>query len=119
MSKPNPYEQFREALTARDYARVRETAAALPEGVPLADAVDVVLLIGMFAPERYEAAAVRWTGRFCQEQPTDLDELLQVITAFQVLGRDRDSQRSRGQLIDLANGRRQTPPRTRSGAWYA
>jgi len=115
----NPYEEFREALAAGDLARVRETAAALPDGVPLADAVDVVLLFGSRHPKRYEEAAVRWTGRLCVEQRIDLDELMQVITSFQVLGRDRDSQRSRGYLIDIAQGRKQGPPRTRTGAWYA
>jgi len=119
MSKPNPYEEFQEALRARDYPRVCETAAALPDGVPLADAVDIVLLIGMHRRERYEAAAVRWAGRLCAEQPIDLDELMQVVTSFQVLGRDWDSQRSRGYLIDIAQGRKQGPPRTRSEAWYA
>ena len=119
MSKPDSYEELRAAIAARDLARVREIAAALPDGVPLADAVDVVLLFGMYHPKRYEEAAVRWAGRLCTEQPTDLDELMLVITCFQVLGRDRDSQRSRGHLIDIANGRRQTPPRTRTGTWYA
>ncbi len=60
-----PYARFVAALEARDLPFILRHADALTFGLP--DAVRVCLLISERAPERLEAACVRWIRRFAAE----------------------------------------------------
>ena len=60
-----PYARFVAALEARDLPFILRHADTLAFGLP--DAVRVCVLVSEQAPERLEAACVRWIRRFAAE----------------------------------------------------
>jgi hypothetical protein len=88
-SQGGPYTRFRRALAAGDMLQVRAAAAELP-AVPLDDALDVCLLVHGAEPGRFDAAAVRWLGRFALERARSVGELRQAVAAFERLPRAPD-----------------------------
>ena len=86
--KGSSYAHFRRALSAGHLHLVRQAAAELPR-VPLEDALDVTLLIGLREPERLERAAVRWLARLALERPAVTAwDLRWGLLAFEALARD-------------------------------
>ena len=64
----SPYARLRRALDRGNPTAALSTAAELPH-VPLAEALEICLLLRDVEPARYERAAVRWHARFCRELP--------------------------------------------------
>ncbi len=82
------YARFRRALLTQNLTLIRATAAELPV-VRLDDALQVCLLLRDREPERYEAAAVRWIGRFCAERlEVSLEDVGEATTAFALMRRE-------------------------------
>jgi len=101
-SQGSAYSRFRRALATGNLTLIRAAAADLPQ-VRLDDALHVCVLLRDQAPERYEAAAVRWIGRFCVEKhDVSLDDVEQARGAF-VLMR-REPERALGVLQALCAG---------------
>ncbi|WP_205698149.1 hypothetical protein [Conexibacter sp. SYSU D00693] len=70
---------------------IRAAAAELPQ-VRLDDALQVCVLLRDREPQRYEAAAVRWIGRFCVEKhDVTLDDVDQARAAFALMRREPES----------------------------
>jgi hypothetical protein len=79
-----PYARFKAALQARDLAFILRHADGLTFGLP--DAVEVCLLISEQAPERLEAASVRWIRRYAAEASGQLwDDYKLIVEAFDAL----------------------------------
>jgi hypothetical protein len=70
---------FRRALDKRNLALAIAEARDLPV-INLADALELLLLIGDHQPERYDRAAARWLARYCLEVP-DVDLAEAALTA--------------------------------------
>ena len=84
-SDGSAYSRFRRALLTGNLTLIRAAAAELPQ-VRLEDALQVCVLLRDREPERYEAAAVRWIGRFCVEkQDVSLEDVDQARSAFAML----------------------------------
>jgi predicted transport protein len=87
-SSGSPYSRFRRALGTGNLTLIRAAAAELPQ-IRLDDALQVCVLLRDREPERYEAAAVRWIGRFCVERPeVTLEDVDQARAAFSLMRRD-------------------------------
>jgi hypothetical protein len=65
-SQGSPYGRFRRALDNGNALAALWAAAEL-RSVSLTDALELVLLIRVKAPERFERAALRWHSRYCRE----------------------------------------------------
>jgi hypothetical protein len=59
--------RFDGAIARRDLAGVREAARAFPNGLQLADALAVLVLMEDLEDPAFERAAVRWVARFASE----------------------------------------------------
>ncbi len=71
----------------------------------LADALSLCLLLVDGRPERYEAAALRWHGRYCREtQDVTLDEAQAVLALLGALDGPRRASAARA-LADLFDRR--------------
>lgn len=87
-TQPAAYARFRRALLTKNLTLIRAAAAELPV-VRLEDALQVCVLLRDREPERFEAAAVRWIGRFCLEkQDVSLDDVEHARAAFSLLRRE-------------------------------
>jgi hypothetical protein len=90
-SDVSPYRRFHRALKTRNLHLIRAAAAELPH-VGLDDALQVCLIVREAEPERFDAAAVRWIGRYCAERPNLSLELVDAaVTAFRELERDPEA----------------------------
>jgi hypothetical protein len=79
-----PYARFTAALEAGDLGFILRHADALT--FSLADAVRVCLLISERAPERLEAACVRWMRRYAAEaEDQRWDDYGLIVEAFDAL----------------------------------
>ena len=65
-SQGSPHGRFQRAVE-RGNLLAAETAARELGPLPLADALELLLLIAAKEPTRFERAAVRWFGRYCVE----------------------------------------------------
>jgi hypothetical protein len=84
----SPHARFRRALATKNLLIIRAAAAELPQ-INLDDALHVCVLLRDREPERYDAAAVRWIGRFCAEQPdVTLEEVDLACSAFEEMRLD-------------------------------
>jgi predicted transport protein len=87
-SDGSSYARFRRALLTKNLTLIRAAAAELPQ-VRLEDALQVCVLLRDREPERYEAAAVRWIGRFCVEkQDVSLEDVDHARSAFSLMRRE-------------------------------
>jgi hypothetical protein len=97
-----PYARFGTALQARDLAFILRHADGLTFG--LTDAVKVCLLISEQAPERLEAAAVRWVQRYAAEASGQRwGDYRLIVEAFDTL--PGEGKRAAGQLLTLCSER--------------
>jgi hypothetical protein len=103
-SDGSPYTRFRRALDAGNLNLVVAAAAELPR-VGLDDALRVCLLLRDGDPERFERAAVRWTGRFALEaRNVSLEAIERAITALNVLPDRPDDAMERLAALCTAHG---------------
>src|SRR4051812_48141129 len=84
-SQGSPVTRLRRAIRSGDLLLVRSAAAETR--VDLEDAFAILLLVATREPDRYEATALRWLGRFCSEQGAraslaDLDLLRASLAAL-------------------------------------
>ena len=87
-SDGSPYARFRRALETRNLNTIRAAGAELPR-VGLDDALEVCLVVRERQPEGFEAAAVRWIGRYCTERPDlSLEIVDPAVAAFRDLQRN-------------------------------
>lgn len=87
-SSGSAYARFRRALQTGNLTLIRAAAAELPQ-VRLDDALEVCVLLRDREPERYEAAAVRWIGRFCVERvDVSLEDVDHARRAFTLMRRE-------------------------------
>jgi hypothetical protein len=70
-SKGSPLTRLRRAIRSGDLLLARTAAAELPS-IELDDAALLLVLIARSRPEQFEAAAIRFLGRLCLEQPPTL-----------------------------------------------
>jgi hypothetical protein len=97
-----PYARFMAALQARDLAFIIRHADELTFG--LADAVRVCLLISERAPERLDAACVRWIRRYAAEAPDQRwDDYRLIVDALDALS--AQPERAAGRLLTLCRAR--------------
>lgn len=90
-SQGSPYARFRRALKTRNLTIIRAAAAELPQ-IELADALEVCLIVRDSQPDRFDAAAVRWIGRYCREHPNLTLELVDAaVAAFRQLQQDPEA----------------------------
>lgn len=88
-SQGGPYSRFRRAIKTRNLNIIQAAAAELPR-VYLDDAAAICAVIADKHPERFEAAAVRWILRLCDErQNLTLAEVVQAAEALQDVGDGR------------------------------
>jgi hypothetical protein len=81
--------RFRRALDRGNVTEALSAAAEL-QFVPLAEALELTLLLVEDEPERYERAATRWHLRFAQEVPhVDLRESLAVLALLAAIPANR------------------------------
>jgi hypothetical protein len=79
------------ALDQGDLDFIRAHAAALAP-INLPDALRICLMVRDQEPARYEAAAVRWLGRFALEaRAATLEDLRRVAEALDALPEDPES----------------------------
>lgn len=96
-----PYARFRVALEARDLAFILRHAERMTFG--LADAVAVCQLISQQAPERLDAACVRWVRRYAAEAARQRWEDYRIIVeAFDAIPEDAAAA---GRLVELCSRR--------------
>ena len=60
---------------------IRAAAAELPE-VPLADALEVCMVMAQREPDLYPRAAARWLARYVLDQEVGLDEVERALDAL-------------------------------------
>ena len=98
-SDGSPYARFRRALKTRNLNLIRAAAAEQPQ-VRLEDALEVCLVVRERQPDRFEAAAVRWIGRYCSERRELSLELVDAaVAAFRELQRDPEAGLERLQVL--------------------
>lgn len=98
-SQGSPVARFQRALKTRNLNIIRAAAAELPH-VSLPDALQVCLVVQGSAPERFDAAAVRWIGRFCAECPAvTLEHVDAAVTAFAEMRRHPEAGLARLQAL--------------------
>ncbi len=101
-SQGSAYARFRRALATGNLTIIRAAAADLPH-VRLDDALQVCVLLRDREPQRYEAAAVRWIGRFCVEKhDVTLDDVADARAAFSLMR--EEPERALGMLQALCAG---------------
>ncbi len=84
-SDGSAYTRFQRSLATGNLNLVVAAAAELPR-VGLHDALRVCLLLRDGDPDRFERAAVRWTGRFALEaREVSLEAIELAIAALNVL----------------------------------
>ena len=84
-SDGSPHTRLRRAIQAGNLAIIQVTAAELGY-VTLRDALGILLVIESEAEERFDAAAVRWAGRFALETPDlELAELRGALESLDAL----------------------------------
>ena len=84
-SDGSAYSRFKRALETRNLLLISAAAAELPH-VGLRDALQVCLVLRDGDPERYERAAVRWTGRFALEaNDVSLEAIDRAVAALEAL----------------------------------
>ena len=82
---PLPRPRVLAAFDAEDLGFFKQHAQALAP-IGLRDALRICLLVRDQDPERYQAAAVRWIGRFAVEaKDATLEELAYAVQIFQHL----------------------------------
>jgi hypothetical protein len=97
-----PYARFRTALQARDLAFILRHADGLTFG--LADAIRVCLLISEQAPQRLEAASVRWMQRYATEASGQRwGDYRLIVEAFDAL--PGEGEPAAGRLLALCSER--------------
>src|SRR5690242_3377639 len=84
-SQGSPVTRLRRAIRSGDLLLIRSAAAEAR--VDLEDAFAILLIVAEKEPDRYDAAALRWLGRFCSEQGAraslaDLDLLRASLAAL-------------------------------------
>ena len=83
--KGGDYKWLRVALERGDLPLVKATAAQLP-AIPLADALEIALLVLDREPHNGQRAAVRWLGRLCLERSdVTLAQVRRAVDAFALL----------------------------------
>ena len=104
----SPYARFRRALERRQPTAALSAAAEL-QHVPLADALELLLLLRDRDPARYTRAALRWHARYCREVPcVSLNEAAAVLALLSALA-DADGGAPRA-LAELFHGRELDQP---------
>jgi hypothetical protein len=78
------YSQFKRALARRNVMLAWTLASELPE-IPLADALELLLLARDFEPARFDRAVPRWHARLCTEQPLSTGEAQLALAALSAL----------------------------------
>jgi hypothetical protein len=79
-----PYPRLRAALDAHDLGFIFQHADRLALALP--DAVEVLVLIAQQAPERLEAACLRWLRRYAAEaQEQRLEDYGHIIVGLNAL----------------------------------
>jgi hypothetical protein len=87
------------ALSTRDLAGVRSAARDMPSVVTLSVAVQVLVLMLEVDDPAFDAAAVRWIGRFVNDRKgVELTEVLAAVEALEALP-DPDAQRTLAGLL--------------------
>lgn len=84
----SPHARFLRALQTRNMLIIRAAAAELPF-IRLEDALHVCVVLRDQEPEHFDAAAIRWIGRFCMERPgVTLDDVDDARAAFEQMRTD-------------------------------
>lgn len=78
------YSQFKRALKGRNVMLAWTMAAELPK-VPLADALELLLLARDLEPTRFDRAATRWHARLCTERQLSGGEAQLALAALNAL----------------------------------
>jgi len=100
-SDGSAYARFRRALKTRNLQLIRAAAAELPR-IALGDALEVCLIVRDTRPDRFDAAAVRWIGRYCAERPNlSLEHVDTAVAALRELQRDPEAGLERLQALTL------------------
>jgi hypothetical protein len=103
-SQGSPYARFRRALDGGNATIALAAAADLPH-VGLADALELLLILLDSEPSRFERAALRWHGRYCQEvRDVDLIEAQAVLACLAGLRGSRPEPAAHA-LADLVHRR--------------
>jgi hypothetical protein len=103
-SQGSPYARFRRALDGGN-ATIALAAAADLTHVGLADAMVLLLILLESEPSRFERAALRWHGRYCQEvRDVDLIEAQAVLACLAGLRGSRPEPAAHA-LADLVHRR--------------
>ena len=79
--KGTSYANFRRALASRNLTIIRAAAAELPQ-VPLADALEVCVVMAERDPDLYPRAAARWLARYVLDRDVGLDEVESALDAL-------------------------------------
>lgn len=78
------YSQFRRALKGRHVMQAWVLAAELPS-IPLADALELLLLARDFEPARFDRGVPRWHARLCTERQLSAGEAQLALAALNAL----------------------------------
>ena len=101
---PTPYVMLKTALDGGDLERVLQIARAVGR-VRLDDALRIVLLLRDREEARYEAACVRWVGRFAIEaRGVTLDDVRIAVAALDELPIEPEASMARLQALCVARG---------------
>jgi hypothetical protein len=83
-SQGGVYSQFKRALRGRHVMQAWALAADLPK-VPLADALELLLLARDLEPARFDRGVPRWHARLCTEQRLSGGEAQLALAALNAL----------------------------------
>jgi hypothetical protein len=84
----SPYARFRRSLDTRNMLIIRAAAAELPF-ISLEDALKICVVLRDQEPARFDAAAIRWIGRYCTEREgVTLDDVDDACAAFEQMRTD-------------------------------
>jgi hypothetical protein len=83
-SQGGVYAQFRRALRGRHVIAAWGLAAELPQ-VPLADALELLLLARDLEPARFDRGVPRWHARLCTERRLSAGEAQLALAALNAL----------------------------------
>jgi hypothetical protein len=78
------YMDFRRALETGNLTLIESAARALPQ-VPLADSLEVLVVMADQNDGRFHRAAARWAGRAISEQQLNLEESRRVLALVEVM----------------------------------
>lgn len=102
---PVPYPVFRAALDNGDLDRIRMLAREMGGPMRLEDALRVVLLMRDGDEDRYEAACVRWIGRFALEgRNLTLQAIQEAAAALDTLPMQPQASMDQLQQLCVAHG---------------